>query len=147
MSIVLDHPTHAKTAAPNPLLLLPVVLMLRELLERTGEITIKQTDLTDLRFWGLTEFATRTVHLADDLDDDHFRWTVIHEILHNLYGPAGTRCSDVEEARIEASTAAVLLDAAATLALQVRAERIGEDVAKVDTPRARRRLVSGIEQL
>ena len=39
MSILLDHPTRAKTTAPNPLLLVPLVLALREVLERRGEIT------------------------------------------------------------------------------------------------------------
>jgi len=79
-----------KTAKPNPLLLLPIVLMLRELLERNGEITIRLADLDELGFLGLTDFVDRTIDLSHTLDEAEFRWTLVHELLHHLYGPSAS---------------------------------------------------------
>jgi hypothetical protein len=147
LAVVPDTPVRPKAAARNPFVLVPIVLVLRELLERCGEITVRLSDLSDPGFMGLTEFATRTVDVEQTLGDAAFRWTLIHEFLHHLSGPTYEQFADIDEARIEACTAAVMLDAAAALALEVKAERLGKDVEKVDTPQARRRIVDGIEKL
>jgi hypothetical protein len=117
--IVADHtpiaPRRPAASKRNPFVLVPIVLLLHELLEQNDEVPLRLSDLSDTELgelYGLSEFATRTVDVEQTLDDAQFRWTIVHEFLHHLYGPAGCRQAGVDEARFEASTAVMMLDAA-----------------------------------
>jgi hypothetical protein len=126
------------------LTLLPVLALLREAIDRRIDLTIRYADLHGLA--GLSNFESGRVYLDHDLTDAELRWTLMHELLHHPQGPNAERYRDLEESRIEGAVATSMLDAAASLALQVHAERTDQDVADVDTNRARSRLIAAIER-
>ena len=90
MSILSDTPTRPKTAAPDLLDLLPVVVGLREALTRHGEVTIRVAHLPGL--YGATTFADTTVYLDAALPDEEWRPTLVPELLHVVRG----RFTDIE---------------------------------------------------
>ena len=103
MHILSDTPMRPKTAAPDLLDLLPVVLGLREALARHGELTIRVTDLPGL--YRATTFVDNTVYLDAALPDEEWRPTLLHELLNVMRG----RFTDIdaEESAIEGLVADV----------------------------------------
>ena len=90
MSILPDHPTRARTAAPNLLDLLPVVLGLREPMARHGEVTIRVAEC-----WATTVSRgspTTPSTSPTTCPREEWRPTLVHERLHVVRG----RFTDVQ---------------------------------------------------
>jgi hypothetical protein len=126
------------------LALLPVLALLHEAIDRRIDLHISFTDLDGLG--GLSQFSTGLLYVERDQPDEQIRWALVHELLHHLHGDPGGCSHDLEERRIEGAVGATMLDVAASLALQVHAERTEQDVADVDTNRARSRLIAAVER-
>jgi hypothetical protein len=98
-------PGSAVPAEPPSLAdVLPIALVLREVLARRGEVTIRVADLSDVGFMGRTWFATQSIELDAGLPDEEWRPTLVHELLHLLRGPAGVENAAVEEVEVERLT-------------------------------------------
>lgn len=81
---------------------------------RDGPITITTADLDGIL--GVTMFADRTIALSDDQDDETWRTTLVHELLHLIRGPVAPDQTQDEEEAIEHATAVLMVPNGAVLA-------------------------------
>lgn len=89
---------------------------LRKIIQRDGEITIREADLGGLL--GATVFASTptAVVLAPELTPDEWRSTLAHELMHVLRGPVPRHLAAAEEEAVQHATAAMLVPGASALA-------------------------------